>query len=281
MSTYQPQAPARPQAAGIATASVVLGAIGFIVGICAPIGLALGLVARGKAKRGEISPARITAGIIVSAISTALQALVLIGIITGLSNADNATTTTAQPVASVPASEPAPEEPAAAAPAPVPTETQAAPAPAPAETTTSEAPAPTATAEPLPVAPGIGQAVIAADVAYTVTAFDCGIAQVGSEYLNRTAQGEYCEATVDINNQGTRATTFNSSQAKAYIGDIEYAADGEASMYADDGNAFLTEINPGNTVTAKLYFDMPAGTRPDRLEIGGGLFSDGAIISVA
>jgi uncharacterized membrane protein len=143
MSTYQPQASAQRQPAGIATASVVLGAVGFVVGICSLIGLILGLVARGKAKRGEISPARVTAGIVVSAVSLALGVIgwiVLIAAIGAGSTADTtATSSVAAPAvtAETPAVVETPAEETAAAPvetvAPVETEEAAAPAPAPVE----------------------------------------------------------------------------------------------------------------------------------------------------
>lgn len=71
----QPHVPVQQQASGLATASVILGAVGFVVGICSVIGLILGLVARGQAKRGEISPARVKAGITVSVIALALNVL--------------------------------------------------------------------------------------------------------------------------------------------------------------------------------------------------------------
>jgi hypothetical protein len=70
--------PAQRPTSGLATASLVLGIVGFIIGLCAPIGLILGLVARSKAKQGLNSYRLVTAGIIVSAISTALWIIALI-----------------------------------------------------------------------------------------------------------------------------------------------------------------------------------------------------------
>ncbi|GAA0299169.1 Ltp family lipoprotein [Kineococcus aurantiacus] len=139
MSTQYPTAPQHSQVtnqpAGMATASVVLGAVGFIVGICSLIGLVLGLVARGKARRGEISPARVKAGIIVSSISLALGIIgwiVLFAAIGAGTDAASTAISSAAASASAAAEVATPSEPAAvetSAPA------QAAPAPAPAETT--------------------------------------------------------------------------------------------------------------------------------------------------
>lgn len=139
----QPYAPTQPQPASIATASVVLGAVGFVVGICSVIGLILGLVARGKVKRGEISPARVTAGIVVSAVSLALGIIGWIVIFSlaaaGSSMQDTTSTSIAAPavtaeeapvVDQAPVEEPVAEPVVEEAPAPV-EATEAAPAPAP------------------------------------------------------------------------------------------------------------------------------------------------------
>lgn len=132
---YQPAASTQ-QPAGIATASLVLGVVGFFVGICAVIGLILGLVARSKVKRGEISPARVKAGIIASTITLALN--VIGGIIIGALLAGGAASTTQiDSAAAAPTVSEAPAEVVVAEPAPV------VDAPAPVETVapTTEPPA--------------------------------------------------------------------------------------------------------------------------------------------
>lgn len=111
MSTYQQQAPARQQPASIATASVVLGAVGFVVGICSVIGLILGLMAHGKAKRGEISSARVKTGIVVSTISLVLGVIGWIILFAALGAGTNAATTaTSSATTSASASAPATPE---------------------------------------------------------------------------------------------------------------------------------------------------------------------------
>ncbi|MFD0485157.1 Ltp family lipoprotein [Kineococcus sp. GCM10028916] len=149
MSTQYPTQPPQQyqptnQPAGIATASVVLGAIGFVVGICSVIGLILGLVARGKAKRGEINPARIKAGIIVSSISLALGVIgwgILFSAIGSGMDTDTSTTSIAAPAET--SEEAVAEAPVVAESATEqPTVEQSVPAPAP---PTSEAPAPVQT----------------------------------------------------------------------------------------------------------------------------------------
>ncbi|WP_369054838.1 Ltp family lipoprotein [Kineococcus terrestris] len=149
MSTQHPTQPqyySPPnQPAGIATASVVLGAVGFVVGICSVIGLVLGLIARGKAKRGEISSARVTAGIVTSAISLALGVVGWIALLALMgaagSSMEEASTSISAPSVveeaqvdvGAPTLDPGTDEVApaeAAAPAPAPSATSAVAAPA-------------------------------------------------------------------------------------------------------------------------------------------------------
>jgi hypothetical protein len=135
---YSPS-PSAQQPASIATASVVLGAIGFVVGICSVVGLVLGLVARGQARRGQISPARVTTGIVVSSISLAVGILGWIGLIALIGG--GASNDLAAPSTRVEATSPATEEAVQEAAAdealdlevdePVPSAAEVAPAPVP------------------------------------------------------------------------------------------------------------------------------------------------------
>lgn len=110
-------------------------------------------------------------------------------------------------------------------------------------------------------------------IAYTVNGSECGIASVGSEedFTLTEAAGEYCRVDITMMNQGTEAAYFLASDATGFIADAEYTADSLATTYAaiSEGNdeTFTTEVNPGNSVTAGVYFDVPAGTQLDRVEL--------------
>ncbi|MER6590368.1 DUF4352 domain-containing protein [Micromonospora purpureochromogenes] len=42
----------------------------------------------------------------------------------------------------------------------------------------------------------------------------------------------------------------------------KYEADGEAGIYGNsNGSGLLDEINPGNSVRANVFFDVPKGTK--------------------
>ncbi|MEU4621006.1 DUF4352 domain-containing protein [Actinoplanes sp. NPDC023801] len=98
---------------------------------------------------------------------------------------------------------------------------------------------------------------------FTVTGMKCGVAQVGGQYANEKAQGEFCLIDVTIKNVGTSAETFYDGSQKAYDGaNTEYSVDSGAAIYAnEDSSTFLEQINPGNSVEGKLVFDVPKGTK--------------------
>lgn len=113
---------------------------------------------------------------------------------------------------------------------------------------------------------GLGETgTTAGGIAFTLNSLDCGIATVGDEYMSVDAQGQFCEANVTILNGGTEPHYFTATDATGYIGDTEYASDSTAAIYAPENDVFLTEINPGNEIVGKVYFDIPADAALDRI----------------
>ncbi|KWV32505.1 DUF4352 domain-containing protein [Micromonospora rifamycinica] len=134
----------------------------------------------------------------------------------------------------------------------------------------------TAPAPPKPKTPGIGDKVRGGDFEFTVKGVKCGISRVGNDFLNTKAQGTFCKVSVTVKNVTKRAHTFHadgSLSAQDSKG-REYEADGEAGIYGNsDGQGFLDEINPGNSVTANVFFDVPKGTKLKTITLDAGLFT--------
>lgn len=130
---------------------------------------------------------------------------------------------------------------------------------------------------------GLDTAVRDGKFEFTVKSVQCGKSQVGSEYLNKQAQGQYCLVTLSIKNIGDKAQLFDSSSQKAFgAGGEEYSADGAAGIYANpNGETFLNEINPGNSVTGVVPFDIPQGKKIAKLELHDSPFSGGVEVSVS
>jgi hypothetical protein len=116
----------------------------------------------------------------------------------------------------------------------------------------------------------------AGGIAFTLNSLNCGIATVGDEYMSVDAQGQFCEANVTVVNGGTEPHYFTATDATGYIGDTEYASDSTAAIYAPENDVFLTEINPGNEITGKVFFDIPADAALDRITLAESMF-DGVV----
>ncbi|MER7459338.1 DUF4352 domain-containing protein [Micromonospora sp. NPDC126480] len=148
-------------------------------------------------------------------------------------------------------------------------------APSPATTTVAPAdPSPPPSAGPKVYR--VGDKVRGGDFEFTVNSVKCGISQVGDSFLNRKAQGMFCRVNISVKNVTRSAHMFHADgtvTAQDAAG-REYDADGTAGMYGnDDANGFLDEINPGNTVRANVFFDVPKGTKLKTVTFDAGLFT--------
>jgi len=130
-------------------------------------------------------------------------------------------------------------------------------------------------------APGIGDAVRDGKFEFTVTKVQKGVAEVGDEYLNEKAQGQFVLVHVTVKNIGKEAQTFDdSNQTLRDTDGRKFDADSEAGIYLDDSNAFLNDINPGNTVKGIVVFDVPKDATIASLELHDSMFSGGVKVSL-
>lgn len=126
-----------------------------------------------------------------------------------------------------------------------------------------------------------GSAVRDGKFEFTARKVDCGKRRIGSEYLDKRAQGQFCLVHVKVANIGSEPQLFDDSNQKALdASGNEYAADTEAGIYLENSEAFLNEINPGNSVNGILVFDVPKGTKLTAMEFHDSPFSGGAQVSL-
>jgi hypothetical protein len=118
---------------------------------------------------------------------------------------------------------------------------------------------------------------------FTVTSVKCGVPQVGPDAVGEKAQGQFCLVSVSVKNIGTKAQLLDDSSQYAYSPQgVKYSSNSVAGMELNGSGSstFLTEINPGNQVTGKLVFDIPAGATISKLELHDSPFSGGVTVSV-
>ncbi|MEU8243160.1 DUF4352 domain-containing protein [Actinoplanes missouriensis] len=129
--------------------------------------------------------------------------------------------------------------------------------------------------------PGLKDAARDGKFEFKVTSVKCGVKQIGSDFLNQKAQGQYCLINVSVKNIGKEAQDFADSVQKAFDADkVEYAVDSGAAIYLEDNKVLFTKINPGNTVKGTLVFDVPKGTKLTSVELHDSMFSGGVTVNL-
>jgi Domain of unknown function (DUF4352) len=117
---------------------------------------------------------------------------------------------------------------------------------------------------------------------FVVSGMDCGIRRIGSDYLNEEAQGQFCIVSLTV--QNTSATCRRRSSGRnQYLFNAagqRFDADTAAGIYLDDSESFIERINPGNSLSGKVVFDVPPDAVPVSIELHDSAFSGGAMVEL-
>lgn len=130
--------------------------------------------------------------------------------------------------------------------------------------------------------PRLGKAVRDGSFEFVVRGVDCSRNTVGVEHLKRTAAGRYCVVSLSVRNIATSPQIFLGKVQKAYDpAGTGYTEDAIASLYANQNiRTLLRKIDPGDSVTGKLVFDVPKGTTLTTLELHDSYLSGGVKVTL-
>lgn len=149
---------------------------------------------------------------------------------------------------------------------------------------TAAPPAEQPAAEPpaeAPAAAGIGTAVQDGKFEFVVTGIEAGVAQVGNDVLNEQAQGQFVLVHLTVANIGDASQAlFDGNQTLVDTAGREHSANSTAGIYLEGNETFFTEINPGNSVTGTIVFDIPADAVPASVELHDSMFSGGVTVTL-
>lgn len=147
----------------------------------------------------------------------------------------------------------------------------------------TQAPPATKAPPPKPAAAKVGTEVRDGKFAFTVTKVDTGVDHVGNDQFTRQEpQGQYVLVHVTVKNIGDEAQLFDaSSQTLIDAQGRKYDADSGAAILLDDSHSFLNNINPGNSVTGILVYDVPNGLTLASIELHDSPFSGGVTVTLA
>jgi eukaryotic-like serine/threonine-protein kinase len=119
------------------------------------------------------------------------------------------------------------------------------------------------------------------DLEFVVTGLRCGATRLGEPPLTKTAQGQFCVLTMRVTDRGRKAgRVWAGSQRLLDAAGKEYKADDWSFVYYADSRPLAADINPGNTVTGSLVFDVPAGATFTRLVVRDAPLSIGTPITL-
>ncbi|WP_020112221.1 DUF4352 domain-containing protein [Rhodococcus sp. 114MFTsu3.1] len=130
--------------------------------------------------------------------------------------------------------------------------------------------------------PGIGMPVRDGKFEFTVTNVESGLAAVGDNpYLVEKAQGQFTIVTVSVLNTSNEPKGLSPDSQEMYDAEgRKFSADTSAAIGLDTDVAIWDEINPGNSVSMKVVFDMPVGAVPAEIELHDSMFSRGTRVSL-
>ena len=129
----------------------------------------------------------------------------------------------------------------------------------------------------------IGTAVRDGRLEFVVRSVQCGVGQIGPDYADARAQGQFCLISLTVKNVGDRPHTMPDGAQKGYgTNGAQYGTNSAAGLYANvSGNpVWITEINPGNAVTGTIVYDLPRGVELAQLELHDSLTSAGVKVDL-
>jgi hypothetical protein len=135
--------------------------------------------------------------------------------------------------------------------------------------------------EPAKSAPGIGEQARDGKFEFVVSRVRCGVDRIGSQLLNKTAQGQFCLIAVRVRNIGDEQRTFEQSSQYLFDTAGRRYETGDAGLYLEDSKSFLEEINPGNGVNGTLVYDVPKNFKAAKIELHDSAFSGGVEVALS
>jgi hypothetical protein len=131
---------------------------------------------------------------------------------------------------------------------------------------------------------GIGQAVTSGDLQFVVTGKDTAHT-LGSDGLESHAKGKYVILDLKVKNVGKDSATFNAgpSQVAYDSSGNKYETSDDAMMSGNsaDQNSFLQQLNPGQSETGRLVYDVPSSVNLVKVDLHGGMLSSPAHVSLS
>lgn len=140
-------------------------------------------------------------------------------------------------------------------------------------------------AAPAAAGPHIGQPAADGKFRFVVTRIS-HTASVGdtADGFGETADGRFTVLHIRVTNISSQSQTLDDSAQYVYDAQgRKFDADTAADLDANPGNGggvFLNDINPGNSVSGVILFDLPRGDKAVKAELHDSVFSGGVMVAL-
>ncbi|MBL1079901.1 DUF4352 domain-containing protein [Nocardia sp. 2] len=130
--------------------------------------------------------------------------------------------------------------------------------------------------------PGLNTPVRDGRFEFVVTAVQSGIPEVGDNpYLAKKAQGAFTIISLTVTNTSDKPYGFSPGSQDLYdTKNRKFSNDATAAMNLQADTSLYADLNPGNTITAQIVYDLPADSTPDYIKLHDSMFSGGVKVSL-
>lgn len=130
--------------------------------------------------------------------------------------------------------------------------------------------------------PGMNVPVRDGKFEFVVTDVETGLTSIGDNpYLMKQAQGQFVVVTISVTNTSGEPKGLSPDNQEMYDAQgRKFTSDTSAALNLDSDVPIWDEINPGNAVTIKVVYDMPAGAQPAEMELHDSMFSGGVRVAL-
>lgn len=126
--------------------------------------------------------------------------------------------------------------------------------------------------------PGLNQSARDGKFEFVIKSVQCGISSVGTSWSKEKAMGQFCKINLTVTNIGDESQMFfDSNQTLVDSQGREF--DSKSIFGAQDADMWLSNINPGLTLSGSIYFDVPEGISVSHFILHDSMFSGGVRIN--
>ncbi|WP_238146893.1 DUF4352 domain-containing protein [Ornithinimicrobium murale] len=127
--------------------------------------------------------------------------------------------------------------------------------------------------------PGLGDAVRDGNFEFTVNEVQTGLTTIGEGFTQESPQGQFVLVDVTVTNIGDKGTALFDNNQLLIDDQGRQHETSSSSIWLDEAIS-LDDINPGNSVSGVLLYDIPADAVPTSVELHDSMFSGGVTVAL-